>query len=221
MTAWKIINFLSFGCRCVTYPFSMRTLFFQTWETNTKPKFEQKLRGTHFCVPNEGAGSREKIVIGCSFAHHYQHSPPIVFSTDLKSAFPKIMGTLGMTAPERRVLQRENGGKYPIPRDLWCIPLYMLATQKKNRKKKHVGETPTKKMVGGLPWKRPLWPSLQFGWLPSFHTPWKFNIAPENKPSQKERLIFQPSFFRSELLDFQERAVKLRERAVRLSGASC
>ena len=28
------------------------------------------------------------------------------------------------------------------------------------------------------------------------HTPWKFNIAPENKPSQKERIIFQPSFFR-------------------------
>ena len=51
------INFLSFGCRCVTYPFSMRTLFFQTSETNTKPKFEQKLRGTHFCVPNEGAGT--------------------------------------------------------------------------------------------------------------------------------------------------------------------
>ena len=50
------INFLSFGCRCVTYPFSMRTFFFQTWETNTKPKFEQKLCGTHFCVPNEGAG---------------------------------------------------------------------------------------------------------------------------------------------------------------------
>ena len=26
-------------------------------------------------------------------------------------------------------------------------------------------------------------------------TPWKFNIAPENIPSQKERLVFQPSFF--------------------------
>ena len=34
--------------------------------------------------------------------------------------------------------------------------------------------------------------------LPSYMgiTPWKFNIAPENKPSQKERIIFQPSFFR-------------------------
>ena len=26
--------------------------------------------------------------------------------------------------------------------------------------------------------------------------------APENKPSQKERIIFQPSFFRGELLNF-------------------
>ena len=50
------VHFLSFGCRCVTYPFKIRTLFFQTRQTNTKPKFEQKLRGTHFCVPNEGSG---------------------------------------------------------------------------------------------------------------------------------------------------------------------
>ena len=33
-------------------------------------------------------------------------------------------------------------------------------------------------------------------------TPWKFNIAPENLPSQKERIVFQPSFFRGELLNF-------------------
>ena len=55
------VNFLSFGCRCVTYPFSIRTFFFQTWETNTKPKFEQKLRGTHFCVPKGGPGSKNSI----------------------------------------------------------------------------------------------------------------------------------------------------------------
>ena len=29
-------------------------------------------------------------------------------------------------------------------------------------------------------------------------TPWKFNIAPEKSPSQEERLVFQPSFFRGE-----------------------
>ena len=33
-------------------------------------------------------------------------------------------------------------------------------------------------------------------------TPCKFNIAPENKPSKKQRIIFQPSFFRGELLNF-------------------
>ncbi len=30
-------------------------------------------------------------------------------------------------------------------------------------------------------------------------TPWKSNIALENKPSQKERIIFQPSFFSGKL----------------------
>ena len=34
-------------------------------------------------------------------------------------------------------------------------------------------------------------------------TPPKFNIAPENRESQKERIIFQPSIFRGELLNFQ------------------
>ena len=33
-------------------------------------------------------------------------------------------------------------------------------------------------------------------------TPWKSNIALENKPSQKERIVFQPSIFRGELLNF-------------------
>ena len=32
--------------------------------------------------------------------------------------------------------------------------------------------------------------------------PWKFNLAPENIPSQKERIVFHPSFFRGELLNF-------------------
>ena len=36
-----------------------------------------------------------------------------------------------------------------------------------------------------------------------WNTPWKFNIAPENIPAQKERIVFQPSFFRG--------YVKLRE----------
>ena len=35
-------------------------------------------------------------------------------------------------------------------------------------------------------------------------TPWKFNIAPENVPSQKGRIVVQPSFFRGKL------AVKLQ-----------
>ena len=30
-------------------------------------------------------------------------------------------------------------------------------------------------------------------------TPWKFHIATENKPSQKRKVIFQPSFFRGYL----------------------
>ena len=38
--------------------------------------------------------------------------------------------------------------------------------------------------------------------LKEIDTPAKFNIAPENWPSQKERLVFQPSFFRGELLNF-------------------
>ena len=38
----------------------------------------------------------------------------------------------------------------------------------------------------------------------NYTTPWKFNIAPENIPSQKERFVFQPCIF-------QGRAVKLRE----------
>ena len=29
-----------------------------------------------------------------------------------------------------------------------------------------------------------------------------WNIAPENVPSQKERIVFQPSFFKGELLNF-------------------
>ena len=33
-------------------------------------------------------------------------------------------------------------------------------------------------------------------------TPWKFNIATEKLQSQKERIVFQPSFFRGELLNF-------------------
>ena len=37
----------------------------------------------------------------------------------------------------------------------------------------------------------------------SEYTPWKFNIAPENIPSQKRKVVFQPSFFRG--------YVKLRE----------
>ena len=32
-----------------------------------------------------------------------------------------------------------------------------------------------------------------------WNTPLKFNIAPENKPSRKERIIFQPPFFRGKL----------------------
>jgi len=38
-------------------------------------------------------------------------------------------------------------------------------------------------------------------WLLLLSTPWKFNISPENKPSQR-KVIFQPSFFRGELLNF-------------------
>ena len=33
-------------------------------------------------------------------------------------------------------------------------------------------------------------------------TPRKFNITPENWPSQKERIVFQLAFFRGELLNF-------------------
>ena len=50
----------------------------------------------------------------------------------------------------------------------------------------------------------------QFRWLKplgfsngGYITPWKFNIAPENIPSQKKTIVFQPSFFRG--------YVKLRE----------
>ena len=31
---------------------------------------------------------------------------------------------------------------------------------------------------------------------PQTNTPWKFNIAPENIPSKKERIVFQQAFFR-------------------------
>ena len=33
-------------------------------------------------------------------------------------------------------------------------------------------------------------------------TPWKFNITPENLPGPKRKVVFQPSFFRGELLHF-------------------
>ena len=38
----------------------------------------------------------------------------------------------------------------------------------------------------------------------TMNTPWIFNIAPENirVPSEKERLVFQPSFSRGETLNF-------------------
>ena len=41
-----------------------------------------------------------------------------------------------------------------------------------------------------------------FGGKKKHHTPWKFNTAPEILPFQKERIIFQPLFFRGELLNF-------------------
>ena len=44
--------------------------------------------------------------------------------------------------------------------------------------------------------------SRRFSWENYITLP-KFNIAPENLPSQKERIVFQPSFFRG--------YVKLRE----------
>ena len=34
-------------------------------------------------------------------------------------------------------------------------------------------------------------------------TPAKFNVALEHFPSQKERIVFQPSFFRGDLLNFR------------------
>ena len=42
-------------------------------------------------------------------------------------------------------------------------------------------------------------------------TPWKFNIAPKNIPSQKERIVFQPAFFRGELLNFGSVVITLPE----------
>ena len=40
--------------------------------------------------------------------------------------------------------------------------------------------------------------------LKILNTPPKFNIAPEKLPSQKERIVFQPSIFSGELLNFRD-----------------
>ena len=42
------------------------------------------------------------------------------------------------------------------------------------------------------------------------YTSLKFNIAPENLPSQKERIVFQLSFFRGELLNFEAYLLNFR-----------
>ena len=40
-------------------------------------------------------------------------------------------------------------------------------------------------------------------WRAIIYTPWKFNIPPEELPSQKESTLTKPSFFRGELLNFK------------------
>ena len=52
----------------------------------------------------------------------------------------------------------------------------------------------------------PMCPLVDGGWLtscPRFTFP-KTNIAPENWPCQKERIVFQPSIFRGENVSFRE-----------------
>ena len=50
-------------------------------------------------------------------------------------------------------------------------------------------------------------------WLQkNHHTPWKFNIVPENWPSQKERIILQQSFFWIELLNFASASMQKKSK---------
>ena len=64
----------------------------------------------------------------------------------------------------------------------WCVPVQSACSPSANRSPVTVF-TPQDGCLGSRVWKN------------RWRHPWKFNIAPENKLSEKERIIFQLSFF--------------------------
>ena len=69
--------------------------------------------------------------------------------------------------------------------------------------------------------ERSSWKAIDESKINDSYTPWNQQLAPENRPSPKRKLVFEPSIFRGEMLVFKESHGVFRFLPARASKQTC